>query len=269
MQRLTNALTHTDGIARQALLMSRIFCRVKSADSILEKIKRKGIFLDSLEQIPTIITDILGFRVIVDTPLELQSLDQMISQYFEVTSRLDEANAPKAFGSRGIEYSLRYHVNGVACPFELQARTFLQHYWASRTFHLFHKRPAEVAEQYRDVLCELNKVLHHAEEIAAKIKYPESFSSKRDHIHLNATPLWARLNLIVVGKGERFLDRLVMILTGDDRVDNDTIVAHKVALYRDNEGAAIVECCCQNLSTFMLNEPHVMISPDHLLKFRD
>ena len=75
---------------------------------------------------------------------------------------------PEEFGERGMEYSARYHTDKVVYQFELQLRTFLQHYWAGQSFHLFHKQPRECAVERKGLLVEFSEALARAEDCAQK-----------------------------------------------------------------------------------------------------
>jgi ppGpp synthetase/RelA/SpoT-type nucleotidyltranferase len=269
MWELLKALAGAQGIARPSLLLTRFFCRIKSADSILEKAKRKGIITDSPEQLADKFTDILGIRVIVETPEELLALDRLIGSLFEVVWRLDETQSPSEFGERGIKYDLRYHADGAVHLFELQTRTFLQHFWASRSFHLFHKKENEVATKHRSTLLALSEALECAEQLAAKLDQSQPVYPGANKHEYDAKTLWSRVNLVVVKPGECFYCQMTQNLSGDDRKDHEETVARKLQLYRDHPGAAIVECCCFDFSTFMLNEPHVIIPTDRFLKLSE
>ena len=151
------------GIRNPFLTLSRLFARIKSADSVLEKMGRKGITVSSALEIPQKITDILGFRIIVERLEEARLIRRFLEERFEVTSVADQLEHSGKLGERGLELGLRCQVGNDICPFEIQVRTFLQHYWATQTFHLFHKKAAEVALKHRDVLISLSDSLDSAD----------------------------------------------------------------------------------------------------------
>ena len=264
LDKLVNRIVRAEGIAKPFLLLSRLFGRLKSADSILEKIKRKGITIRSSAELPQKVPDILGFRIIVETIAELRAIDLLLSDQFEVISRVDQIDSPSEFGGQGIEYSLQYHAGSVVYPFELQARTFLQHYWASRSFHLFYKKPREAALKYQDALLALSEALQRAESVAERLDEGRPPLAAAENCTCNAAPLRSRVHLVVVEPGERFAEHVVQPLSGDDQTDHAALVAQKMKLYTANPGSAIVECSCLNFLSFMLNESHVYVPANRI-----
>jgi ppGpp synthetase/RelA/SpoT-type nucleotidyltranferase len=249
--------------------LSRFFCRLKSADSIVEKLTRKGIQVGSAAEIPGRMPDILGFRIIVADSTELNAVDKFIRDQFEVLSRQDRTGVPGEFGERGIEYSARFHAGGLSWPFELQLRTFLQHYWASQSFHLFHKKPIEVAFEFKDTLLEFSEALACAEECADKIvRNPASREGAQRVCAPCFPPLFHRVHLIVIESGEQFAEHMIVELSGHSDADDEAVVAEKMKLYSAFPGAAIVECSCANFLTVHLNEPLVQVSADRIGRVR-
>jgi len=248
-----------EGIRNPFLTLSRLFARVKSADSVLEKMGRKGITVAAASEIPQKITDILGFRIIVESAEEAQVIQRFLEDSFEVTSSSNQLEHRGQLGERGLELGLRCQVGDGICPFEIQVRTFLQHYWASQTFHLFHKKSPDVALKHREALISLSESLHSADTVVRDIGEDMVGSSDlawkwRD------LPLCSQVNLVVVERGEMFRHHEVISLTGeDDRAGHRTIVQRKLELYESYPGCAIVECSCLNFLSFLLNEPVVRV----------
>ena len=77
------------------LMLSRFFMRLKSADSILEKIERKGLAVQSTVEIGQKIDDLLGFRIITSNLDELHVLDQFLSERFTVHAWRDMVDPPE------------------------------------------------------------------------------------------------------------------------------------------------------------------------------
>lgn len=264
LERLLQQLIRAKQVAQPFLLFSRLFGRLKSGDSILEKIKRKGIDIQSPAEIPDKIPDVLGFRVIVESPDELDAVDSILEESFDIVSRTDRTEAPDEFGGRGIEYSLRYSSDGTSYPFEVQSRTYLQHYWAARSFHLFHKQPRDAALAHKDALLELSELLQRAESLAGQLDERRMRAAQIEAATWTAEPLRRRVHLIVVLEGERFESHETLELSGDDLADHDRIVSRKLALYDIYKEAAIVEATCLNFSSFLLNEPHVHVPVERM-----
>jgi len=245
-------------------VLSRFFSRLKSADSVLEKIQRRGIELRDVSEIPEKISDILGFRIITENTQELYVVDKFLQDEFEIVSRKDQVTWPSEFGYKGIEYALRHHASSEAYPFELQLRTLIQHYGASQSFKLFHKKSRETALNYRDSLLALFNALGLAENAADSLP-EDSLPNRGDEIpRWRQLPLYNRVNLVVVESHERLADHVVLPLTHNDQVDHDAIVAKKLDLYSAYPKSAIVECSCLHFLSFALNEPNVCVPVDRL-----
>jgi len=242
-------------------IVTRLFARVKSADSLIEKARRKKLVIKTPADVVTQFSDVLGFRIIADDRDELHHLRQLLEDGFEVVARRECAEDPDGFGQSGYEYELRHHHEGRVFPFEVQLRTFLGHYWAARSFHLFHKQPRDTAAKHADALRHLSAALAEAERAAAAIPVPGA-SRVVGEAAWRSLPVWTCVHLVVVESGELFAGHEVVALTTRDSEDNDTIVARKSELYERYAGAAIVECSCFDISTFTLNEPVVAWRPD-------
>jgi ppGpp synthetase/RelA/SpoT-type nucleotidyltranferase len=264
LNHLLPLLLQDGAIADPFLLATRFFVRLKSADSILEKVARKGIALSNVTEIPQKMTDILGFRVIASDINELNNLDRLLTSNFEVVSRESSIHRPDEIGRREISYQFLFHDGASSYLFELQLRTFLQHYWASRSFHLLHKQPKEVSRNYASVLSALGEALERAEDTATNLPSPDK--TRAGDISAARSRLCDRINLVVVEPGELFANHVVLSLSGDDRRDHKNVIREKMALYADFPGAALVECSCLSFFSFTLNEPHVRVPIDRLDK---
>jgi len=266
IDKLLEEVINGEGITKRFLMLSRFFCRLKSADSVLEKINRKGIIISDVSDIPTKVPDILGFRIITENIDELRAIDKFLKNNFEVVSRLDMIAEPNEFGYRSIEYSLQYHFNGEIYPFEIQLRTFLQHYWSTQSFHLFHKKPRETALKYKEILLSLSQSLNAAEQDSIKLCDTIQINKSVEKSTWQNLPICREINLVVVETGEQFVNHIILPLVDDDIKDHDAIVKQKLELYTIYPNAAIVECSFLNFSSFQLNEPHVIVHSDLLEK---
>jgi ppGpp synthetase/RelA/SpoT-type nucleotidyltranferase len=264
LDKLLQKIVQGEDIVNPFLMLSRLFGRLKSADSILEKIERKGIIIADGLEISEKIPDMLGFRIITVNIDELYVIDRFINEQFEIISRQDQVTQPDEFGNREIKYSLRYHFDSVAYPFEIQLRTFLQHYWASQSFHLFHKKPREIALKHRDDLLSLSHALEQAERAASRLFDNLPASSPSISSAWGTLPFRTQVNLVVIECGEQFAAHLIQPLSGNDQRDHDNTVGLKRELYSAYPGSAIVECSCLHFLSFVLNEPHVWVPVDRL-----
>ena len=82
------------------LLLSRLFIRLKSADSILEKIHRKNLAVSTVSDIGQVMDDLLGFRIITGNLEDLWAFDRFLQASFDVRSRIDTINSADQFGYR-------------------------------------------------------------------------------------------------------------------------------------------------------------------------
>ena len=81
---LLEYIVSSECLTNPFLLLSRLFVRLKSADSILEKIQRKGLIVRSVPEIGQVMDDLLGFRIITENLEELWAIDQFLMETFEV-----------------------------------------------------------------------------------------------------------------------------------------------------------------------------------------
>src|SRR5581483_3613005 len=251
---LVTMVSVSTAINNPFMVLSRLFCRVKSADSILEKAKRKNIPLRDVSALPDLMTDVLGARVIVETLAELNAIDQAVTRHFDLVGRCEirhELRAP------GIEYQLRVRENGARTIFELQLRTALQHYWSMRSFHFLHKQPPEATSVYREPLAALEEALRHADIVAEDIPARTIREPLPSQVIQAIEALQTRVHLLVVTGDEQVVAHETERVADDDETSHARIVGRKLALYAQYPGAAIVECSCLNVTSYALNEPHV------------
>ena len=264
--RILELIENSIEIREPALFLSRLFVRLKSADSILEKIKRKNLPVHSSTDIPVFMDDILGFRLIAENQNELLFLDRFLTSEFKVKLVLHQT-PNQQFGEQSINYSLIHEKDGQAYPFEVQLRTFLQHYWAGHSFFLFHKTDQKTALPYQNDLLAFSEALQSAENLAEKIQDIKPGNRKTDSmLHWQTWPIRTRAHLMVIKPHEQFVDQQVIPLSGNDEEDHHTLVGAKIACYEKYPDAAIVECLCANFATFLLNEPQVSVAPEFLEK---
>jgi ppGpp synthetase/RelA/SpoT-type nucleotidyltranferase len=258
-------LVSDESILNPFLALTRLFIRLKSADSILEKINRKKLDVQSVEQISLVMNDLIGFRIITESLEELWAVDRFLSSRFEVTARSERIRVPDEYGYRSIDYALIYHSDNLHMTFDVQLRTALQHYWSSSSFFLFHKTSSERAYARKDTLRTMSEKLDEAEQLSAvlhKKGSSEQILQSSGEFDLSKLPINSQVSLVVVGRGEQFIRQVIVPLSNNDNQNHLTIVDQKMALYEKYPGSAIVECSCMSFLTFALNEPHVKIPLD-------
>lgn len=118
--------------------------RLKSPDSIVEKVARRGIEPD-FESIRNGITDIAGVRVTCSFVSDVYRLFNLLTQQDDVTVRIvkDYIAEPKPNGYRSlhaiIEVPVFLSTGRVAIPVEVQFRTIAMDFWASLEHKIHYK----------------------------------------------------------------------------------------------------------------------------------
>lgn len=119
-------------------------CRVKSIQSIFEKIDRKGYAFDS--KAFKKLTDIAGIRVICKYNNDIYRISQMLLQQndIELVREKDYIKNPKPSGYRSLHLVILVPVFLSDCvekvPVEVQIRTIVMDTWASLEHELKYKR---------------------------------------------------------------------------------------------------------------------------------
>jgi ppGpp synthetase/RelA/SpoT-type nucleotidyltranferase len=249
-------------IADPFAAINRMFVRVKSADSILEKITRKRLAVETIKDLQRMVTDVLGMRVITGTLDELDAVDSYLQNSFEIKSRVDLSRKANEYGYHSIDYALIWHTDGgQAVPFEVQLRTAMQHQWSASSFFLFHKKAPEYARPHQEALLCMSESLDKAERCSLRIKRAEpprkAFAGVCD---LEKLPIQNSINLLVINPGEIFVDHIRL---GNTEADDERVVTEKLRLYERYPDAAVVECACMNLMSYALNESHVVFVPQY------
>ncbi|MGW9627136.1 GTP pyrophosphokinase [Microbacterium sp. NPDC055521] len=118
--------------------------RVKTPDSIVEKVARKGIEGD-FDVIRREITDIAGVRVTCSFVSDVYRLFDLLTQQDDVTVRMvkDYIAEPKPNGYRSlhaiVEVPVFLSTGPVAIPVEVQFRTIAMDFWASLEHKIHYK----------------------------------------------------------------------------------------------------------------------------------
>ncbi|MEV7619048.1 GTP pyrophosphokinase family protein [Microbacterium sp. NPDC089321] len=143
--------------------------RVKTPDSIVEKVARKGIEAD-FEVIRGEITDIAGVRVTCSFVSDVYRLFDLLTQQDDVTVRIvkDYIADPKPNGYRSlhaiVEVPVFLSTGPVSIPVEVQFRTIAMDFWASLEHKIHYKFagrvPAHLVQSLTDAAdaaCELDQ----------------------------------------------------------------------------------------------------------------
>ena len=118
--------------------------RVKSPDSIVEMVARKGIDAD-FDVVRAEITDIAGVRVTCSFVSDVYRLFDLLTQQNDITVRVvkDYIAVPKENGYRSlhaiVEVPVFLSTGTVAVPVEVQFRTIAMDFWASLEHKIHYK----------------------------------------------------------------------------------------------------------------------------------
>ncbi len=123
--------------------------RLKSPDSIVEKVARKGIDAD-FDVVRSEITDIAGVRVTCSFVSDVYRLFDLLTQQNDITVRTvkDYIATPKSNGYRSlhaiVEVPVFLSTGTVAVPVEVQFRTIAMDFWASLEHKIHYKFAGQV-----------------------------------------------------------------------------------------------------------------------------
>ncbi|MGV2984964.1 GTP pyrophosphokinase [Microbacterium sp. AGC85] len=119
--------------------------RIKTPDSIVEKIARKGIEEPDFERIREEITDIAGVRVTCSFVADVYQLFDLLTQQDDITVRAvkDYIKNPKPNGYKSlhviIEVPVFLSTGPLLVPVEVQFRTIAMDFWASLEHKIYYK----------------------------------------------------------------------------------------------------------------------------------
>jgi putative GTP pyrophosphokinase len=141
---------------RRATLAVQLESRVKSLQSLLEKVDRKALALDSLPELG----DFVGIRAILLFVKDIDAVNDVIRKTFDVIHVEDAGGRLKeeSFGYQSIHFTVRLPGSWLSVPTladlgdiraEIQVRTLAQHMWAAASHVLQYKQEASVPPPVR------------------------------------------------------------------------------------------------------------------------
>ncbi len=136
--------------------------RIKSPESILEKLQRKGYELDS-KKISKQLLDIAGIRVICHYVDDIYTIVELLKKQDDLTviKEVDYIKNPKPNGYRSLHLVVEipvFFVNRVeSIPVEVQIRTMAMDFWASLEHQLRYKSEGEIPKFIADELKECSE----------------------------------------------------------------------------------------------------------------
>ncbi|WP_298885944.1 GTP pyrophosphokinase family protein [uncultured Serinicoccus sp.] len=152
--------------------IEHVSSRVKSPDSLREKVLRRGLSLD-LETIRREITDIAGIRVSCSFVTDAYRIFDLLTQQDDLTIRRvsDYIAEPKENGYASlhaiVEIPVFLSTGRVDVPVEVQLRTIAMDFWASTEHKIHYKYDGNVPE---GLLTELKDAATSAAELDARMQ---------------------------------------------------------------------------------------------------
>ena len=144
--------------------ISSIKTRLKSFDSISEKLQRKGLPMDDFDGIEQSLNDIAGVRVICSLPEDVYMLAEALLKQDDIRllERKDYIASPKANGYRSLHLIVEVPIflaqEKRLMKVEVQLRTIAMDFWASLEHQLKYKKELENTEELTRELLECAEV---------------------------------------------------------------------------------------------------------------
>ena len=152
--------------------IEHVSSRVKSPDSIVEKIQRRGIDPD-FESVRAHITDVAGIRITCSFVNDVYRLFDLLTAQDDITVREveDYIATPKGNGYKSLHAILEVPVylstGRVDVPVEVQFRTIAMDFWASLEHKIYYKYDRLVPD---DLLAELKNAADTAAELDTRME---------------------------------------------------------------------------------------------------
>ncbi|NLR08434.1 MULTISPECIES: GTP pyrophosphokinase family protein [Lactobacillaceae] len=156
-------------------LVDSLQSRIKSPESILEKVQRKHFRFD-LKTLPAEMHDIAGVRIIVRFEDDILAMESRLEKQpdIQILRRKDYITHPKPNGYRSLHLILSVPVYldaGVEpVKVEVQIRTIAMNFWASLEHELNYKKNVQHQEELRQELIAKAKLVHQLDQDMNAIK---------------------------------------------------------------------------------------------------
>lgn len=165
--------------------IEHVSSRVKTSDSILSKVTRKGVAPD-LVSIREHISDIAGVRVTCSFVQDVYRMFDLLTQQEDVSIRLvkDYIADPKPNGYKSlhviVEVPVFLSTGSIPIPVEVQFRTVAMDFWASLEHKIHYKYDGDVPA---DLVSELKAAADTTQALDARMEslHRELHGSGRDH----------------------------------------------------------------------------------------
>ncbi|WP_125573208.1 GTP pyrophosphokinase [Levilactobacillus huananensis] len=156
-------------------LVDSLQSRIKSPESILEKVQRKHLDFN-LATLPDQMHDIAGIRIIVRFEDDIVAMERRLEKQpdIRILKRKDYVTKPKANGYRSLHLILAVPVflnAGVeAVTVEVQIRTIAMNFWASLEHELNYKKNVAHQDELRQELVAKAELVHQLDQDMNAIK---------------------------------------------------------------------------------------------------
>ncbi|CAJ1225857.1 GTP pyrophosphokinase family protein [Levilactobacillus zymae] len=156
-------------------LVDSLQSRIKSPESILEKVQRKH-FDFNLNTLPNDMHDIAGIRIIVRFEDDIQAMEQRLACQpdIRILRRKDYITHPKPNGYRSLHLILAVPVflaaGTIQVKVEVQIRTIAMNFWASLEHELNYKKQISHQAELKQELLEKAKLVHELDHDMNAIK---------------------------------------------------------------------------------------------------
>lgn len=147
--------------------------RTKSVASILEKMQRKNVPFERLEEE---IEDIAGVRIICQFQEDIEKVSQLIEQRhdMEIRSRKDYLSNQKKSGYRSFHLIVWYTVETIEGPkklqVEIQIRTMAMNFWATTEHSLQYKFKGDIPGHVRIKLSRASDAIEMLDEEMSQVR---------------------------------------------------------------------------------------------------
>lgn len=139
--------------------INSIQSRLKSLDSIVEKINRRGL-PQTIESIEDNLNDVAGVRVVCAFPADIYSLRDALLRQDDIflVEEKDYVKTPKENGYRSLHLIVKVPIFLASTKrlmkVEIQIRTIAMNFWASLEHQIRYKRNVEFTEEVANELLE-------------------------------------------------------------------------------------------------------------------
>ena len=178
-----------DALAESGIEPMQVACRIKTRDSLSEKILRKAGKYQDIHDI----TDIVGLRVIFYYSDQVDAFSKILEKTFSINHLLSidkrQIIPAMSFGYLSVHYICTlpvdqgYPAELSRIPFEIQLRSVLQHTWAEIEYKLGYKSDISIPREIRREFARIAGLLEIADERFTAVR--KEIENYRQHTHEN------------------------------------------------------------------------------------